>query len=147
MQETLRTKRVAELIRQEVSNVIRDSVHDPKVKDVVITVVKVSVDLDLARIYWTTYNNDAVKGIQAGLERSAGFIRKEILKSVRMKKVPKLEFVIDDSRQEADRIDNLLSLIEKEEFNERIQRDLVIPQDNTAVHKNIPFELMRFQPK
>ena len=37
--------------------------------------------------------------------------------------------------------------IEKEEFNERIQRDLVIPQDNTAVHKNIPFELMRFQPK
>lgn len=37
--------------------------------------------------------------------------------------------------------------MEKEEFNERIQRDLVIPQDNTAVHKNIPFELMRFQPK
>lgn len=114
MQETLRTKRVAELIRQEVSNIIRDSVHDPKVKDVVITSVKVSVDLDVARIYWTTYNNDAVNGIQAGLERSAGFIRKEILKSVRMKKVPKLEFVIDDSRQEADRIDNLLSLIEKE---------------------------------
>ncbi len=114
MQETLRTKRVAELIRQEVSNVIRDSVHDPKVKDVVITVVKVSVDLDLARIYWTTYNTDNVKGIQAGLERSAGFIRKEILKSVCLKKVPKLEFVIDDSRQEADRIDNLLNLIEKE---------------------------------
>ena len=104
MQETLRTKRFAELIRQEVSNVIRDSVHDPKVKD----------DLDLARIYWTTYNNDALKGIQAGLERSAGFIRKEILKSVRSKKVPKLEFIIDDSRQEADRIDGLLSLIEKE---------------------------------
>ena len=57
MQETLRTKRFAELIRQEVSNVIRDSVHDPKVKDVVITAVKVNVDLDLARIYWTTYNN------------------------------------------------------------------------------------------
>lgn len=114
MQETLRTKRFAELIRQEVSNVIRDSVHDPKVKDVVITAVKVNVDLDLARIYWTTYNNDALKGIQAGLERSAGFIRKEILKSVRKEKVPKLEFIIDDSRQEADRIDGLLSLIEKE---------------------------------
>lgn len=114
MQETLRTKRVAELIRQEVSSVIRDSVHDPKVKDVVITAVKVSIDLDLAKIYWTTYNNDAVKGIQAGLERSAGFIRKEILKSVHLKKVPKLEFVVDDSRQEADKIDNLLSLIEKD---------------------------------
>ncbi len=115
MQETLRTKRVSELIRQEVSRVIRDSVNDPKVKDVVITMVKVSVDLDLARIYWTTYNNDAVKGIQAGLERSSGFIRKEILKSVRMKKVPKLEFVIDDSKEEADKIDSLLSLIDKED--------------------------------
>lgn len=114
MQETFRTKRVSELIRQEVSCVIRDRVHDPKVKDVVITAVKVSIDLDLAKIYWTTYNNDAVKGIQAGLERSAGFIRKEILKSVHLKKVPKLEFVVDDSRQEADRIDNLLSLIEKD---------------------------------
>ena len=50
MQETLRTKRFAELIRQEVSNVIRDSVHDPKVKDVVITAVKVNVDLDLASV-------------------------------------------------------------------------------------------------
>ncbi len=116
MQETLRTKRVSELIRHEVANVIRNSVHDPKVKDVVITAVKVSVDLDLAKIYWTTYNIDAVNGIQTGLERSAGFIRKEILKSVRMKKVPKLEFVIDDSRQEADKIDNLLHLIEKESY-------------------------------
>lgn len=115
MQETLRTKRVSELIRQEVARVIRDSVHDPKVKDVVITMVKVSVDLDLAKIYWTTYNTDAVKGIQSGLERSAGFIRKEILKSVRMKKVPKLEFVIDDSKHQADKIDSLLSLIEKED--------------------------------
>ncbi len=115
MQETLRTKRVAELLRQEVSRVIRDSVNDPKVKDVVITTVKVSVDFDIARIYWTTYNNDAVKSIQTGLERSAGFIRKEILKSVRMKKVPKLEFLVDDSKYEADKIDNLLSLIEKED--------------------------------
>ena len=115
MQETLRTKRVSELIRQEVARVIRDSVHDSKVKDVVITMVKVSVDLDLAKIYWTTYNTDAVKGIQGGLERSAGFIRKEILKSVRMKKVPKLEFVIDDSKHQADKIDSLLSLIEKED--------------------------------
>lgn len=35
----------------------------------------------------------------------------------------------------------------KEEFNERIQRELIIPQDNTAVRQYVPFELMRFQPK
>lgn len=114
MQETLRTKRVAELIRKEISGIIRDSIHDHRVKDVVITAVKVSVDLDLAKIYWTTYNDDARYTIQTGLECSAGFIRKEILKSVHLKKVPKLEFIIDDSRQEADKIDNLINLIEKE---------------------------------
>lgn len=114
MQETLRTRRVAELIRQEVASIIRDSIHDHRVKDVVITAVKVSVDLDVAKVYWTTYNDDAVNAIQAGLESSSGFIRKGILKSVRMKKVPKLEFVIDDSKQEADKIDSLINLIEKE---------------------------------
>ncbi len=114
MNETLRTKRVSELIRHEVSNTIRDSVHDPKVKDVVITSVKVSVDLDMARIYWTTYNNEGINAIQAGLERASGFIRKEILKSVRIKKVPKLEFIIDDTREKTDKLDNLFDLLKKE---------------------------------
>lgn len=114
MQETLRTRRVAELIRQEVSRVIRDSVHDPKVKDVVITAVRVSKDLDIARIYFTTYISGSEQAIKKGLERASGFIHKEIKQAVRMKKVPRLEFVIDDSRQEAEKIDNLLTLIEKE---------------------------------
>lgn len=114
MNETLRTKRVAELMRQEISKIIMGSVHDPKVKDVVITSVRVTKDLDIARIYFTTYLKDAENGVKAGLERSSGFIRKELLKSLRIKKIPKLEFVVDDSRYEADKIDSLLHLLERD---------------------------------
>lgn len=118
MQETLRTRRVAELIRHEVAGIIRDYVHDPKVKDVVITGVKVTKDLDTARIFFTTYIEGAEKSIKTGLDRSAGFIRKELIKTLRMKKVPKLEFVIDDSRVEAGKIDSLLSLLEHDKEQE-----------------------------
>lgn len=114
MQETLRTRRVAELIRQEVSRVIREEVHDPKVKDVVITAVRVSRDLDLARIYFTTYISGSEQNIKKGLDRASGFIHKEIKQVLRMKKVPKLEFVIDDSKEEAEKIDSLLTMIDKE---------------------------------
>lgn len=115
MEETLRTRRVAELVRQEVAAIISEHVHDPKVKDVVITAVKVTKDLETARVFFTSYDKKSVTAIKSGLERSAGFIRKELTKSVRLKKVPKLEFVVDASNEEADKIDALLGLLHKEE--------------------------------
>lgn len=123
MQETLRTRKVAELIRQEVSRIIRDQVNDPKVKNVVITAVKVTRDLDLARIFFTTYIEGSEVKIKAGLDRSSGFIHKELVRSIRMKKVPRLEFVIDNSKEEATKIDSLLSLIEKTDSSEEDNDD------------------------
>lgn len=114
MEETLRTRRVAELIRQETAAIITNSVHDPKVKDVVITSVRVTRDLDLARIFFTTYGDNNPSVIKAGLERSSGFIRKELMKAVSLKKVPRLEFVIDDIGGEATKIDALINLLHKD---------------------------------
>ena len=134
MQETLRTRKVAELIRQEVSRIIRDHVHDPKVKDVVITEVKVTRDLDLARIFFTSYVTGSENKIKTGLDRSSGFIHKELVKSIRMKKVPKLEFVIDNSKEEASRIDSLLNLIEKNEDSENVE-DSILEENNSNLNK------------
>lgn len=114
MEETLRTRRVAELIRQEVAAIISNSVHDPKVKDVVITAVRVSKDLEIGRIFFTTFGDNNPLVIKAGLERSAGFIRKELMRIIRLKKVPKLEFVIDGTSEEAVKIDALINLLNKD---------------------------------
>lgn len=108
MQESLRTRRVAELLRKEISGILLNHVHDPKVHDVVITGIKVTRDMDLARVYFTSYDRDGLEAIKDGLERSNGFIRRELIKSLHMKKVPRLEFIIDDTGEEADRIDALI---------------------------------------
>lgn len=115
MQESLRTRRVAELLRKEISRIIINEVHDPKVHDVVITVIKVTKDMDLARVYFTSYDKDGLEAIKNGLERSNGFIRRELIKSLHMKKVPRLEFIIDGTGQEADRIDALLGKLSDNE--------------------------------
>lgn len=121
MEETLRTRRVAELIRQEVSAIIRNEVHDPKVSEVVITAVKVTKDLDLARIFFTSYDKSELQVIKSGLERSSGFIRRQLMQSVRLKKIPRLEFVVDSTNDEADKIDALLGMLNKgnKDGNER----------------------------
>lgn len=121
MEETLRTRRVAELIRQEVSAIIRNEVHDPKVSEVVITAVKVTKDLDLARIFFTSYDKSELQIIKSGLERSSGFIRRQLMQSVRLKKIPRLEFLVDSTNDEADKIDALLGMLDKgnKDGNER----------------------------
>ena len=108
MQESLRTRRVAELLRKEISEIIINYVHDPKVHDVVITEIKVTKDLDLARVYFTSYDKNSIDAIKKGLDRSNGFIRRELIKALHMKKIPKLEFIIDDIGEEAKKIDILL---------------------------------------
>lgn len=115
MQESLRTRKVAELLRKEVSGIILNQVHDPKVRDVVITEIKVTKDLDTARIYFTSYNTDNIKAIKSGLDRSSGFIRRELIKSLHMKKIPRLEFIIDEVNEEAKKIDNLLNSLGSDE--------------------------------
>ncbi len=109
MQESLRTRKVAELLRKEVSSIITNLVHDPKVHDVVITEIKVTKDLDLARIYFTSYDSENISAIKKGLDRSGGFIRRELIKSLHMKKVPRLEFVVDELSDEAKKIDSLIN--------------------------------------
>ncbi len=109
MQESLRTRKVAELLRKEITGIIINHVNDPKVCDVVITEIKVTKDLDLARIYFTSYNKDSISGIKKGLDRSSNFIRRELIKSLHMKKIPRLEFIIDEVNVEAKKIDDLLN--------------------------------------
>lgn len=104
----MRDRRVAELLRAEIMDVLLKEVNDPKVKDVVLTKLDVTRDLSLAKVYFSTYNKSAKEGIEKGLNRSAGFIRHCILKGLRLKKVPTLRFIYDDSGDYGQKIDELL---------------------------------------
>jgi len=108
MSDSLRVRRASELVRQTVAELIRDEINDPSVKDVVITDVRVSRDLSLAKIYFTTYNRKELGTIKKGLERSAGFLHKRMVKMLHLKRIPKLEFRFDEVEEYGAKIDAIL---------------------------------------
>lgn len=115
----MRTQRVSELLRAEISNILSTRVKDPKVKDVVITGIEVYKDLSTAKIFFTTYTKESLNNILKGLNRSSGFIRGELIKTLRMRKVPKLEFFIDSASDYGDKIDQILKDLDIPEEDER----------------------------
>ncbi|KAA0258066.1 30S ribosome-binding factor RbfA [Deferribacter autotrophicus] len=109
MAKGLRAKRVSELLREELSRLIIYEVKDPRVKSVIITAVKVTNDLSIARIYFRSYDVEAnLEDILSGLNRSKGFLRENIKRSLRLKKIPSFEFFIDDTVDEGFKIEQII---------------------------------------
>ena len=111
-----RTRRVAGLLKEEISRIIMKDLHDPAVGIVTITEVKLSEDLKYAKVYASFMGGAAVraKGL-AGLERAVKFIRSELAGRISLRFVPELRFVYDESLDYATRIDTLLHQIHAEE--------------------------------
>ena len=111
-----RSERVGELLTEVIAEVLREEIRDPRVSSAVtITAAKVTKDLRQARIYFTILgggsgNKDAVL---AGLKSALGFIRSKIGKRLNLRYVPTIEFLYDESVDQAERIDKLLKQVKQ----------------------------------
>ncbi len=87
-------------------------VHDPGIGFVTITRVQVTPDLQHARIHYTALGDDKARAATAkALGRAAVFLRRQIGSRLRLKRVPELEFLYDESIAGQDRIEQLLNSI------------------------------------
>ncbi len=109
-----REDRVAELLMEEISSIILRDVKDPRVTGVTITHVRVSPDLQHAKVFYIKSFGEG-EDAGEGLTKSAGFIRFELKKRLRMKFIPHLTFVYDDNFDHADRIDRILKEISSDD--------------------------------
>jgi ribosome-binding factor A len=110
-----RPERVGEEIRQELAMAIAREVHDPGVGFVTLTRVKVSPDLQLARVYYTMLGDEkAKKETQRALERATPFLRRHVGSHIRLRRVPELRFELDRSVEHQDRIERILLELEAE---------------------------------
>lgn len=94
-----RTDRVSEDIKREIVAMIRE-LKDPRVKDKMLTVVRVEVssDLSYAKVYVSALESlDAAKEAVKGLVSATGRIRREVGTRLHLRKTPELKFVADDS--------------------------------------------------
>jgi ribosome-binding factor A len=107
-----RPDRVADQIRAELALLLVREVHDPGIGFVTLTRVHVSLDLQLARVYFTTLGDDKARASSTkALERAAPFLRRQIGSRLRLKRTPALTFFYDESIAGQDRIEQLLNEI------------------------------------
>lgn len=109
-----RADRVADLIKAEISDILLKQVRDPRIRHVTITDVKLSDDLRQAKIYFVPMGSDAASNeTKNGLVRATGFLKRELGKRLQLRYVPDMNFIFDRSFEYGDRIERLLSEIEK----------------------------------
>ena len=120
-----RTQRVAGSIKEEVSDILRLELKDPRLaKMTSITSVEVSRDLSHARIYVSIYGNgEEQKSILKILVKAAGFIRSELGKRIRLRHVPELEFRLDRSLEYGAHIDHVLRTLDTGTVDEELNTE------------------------
>jgi ribosome-binding factor A len=110
MSQGSRPDRVAEQIRSELAMALARDVHDPDLGFVTITRVQVTPDLHQARVFFTVLGDEkAQKASARVIERQAPFLRRQIGARLRLKRVPELKFIYDESIAGVDRIEQLLN--------------------------------------
>ena len=106
-----RALRVGELVRQALADMLaRGEVHDPVIEGHLITIpeVRMSPDLRLATIYVMPLGGRDEKAVVAALDRNRRYLRGEIARRVNFKFAPDIRFRVDESFDEAQRIEKLL---------------------------------------
>ena len=127
-----RPDRVGDQIRQQLSEMLsRGTVHDPGIGFITLTRVKVSPDLQLARVYYTTLGDPkARRETKKALDRATPFFRRHLGSRLQLRRVPELQFQFDESVEHQDRVEQILrDLHEEEERRERERAAQQNPDD------------------
>ncbi|AEI44294.1 30S ribosome-binding factor RbfA [Paenibacillus mucilaginosus] len=114
----IRVGRVGEQIKKEISQIIQSELKDPRIGFITVTGVDVTNDFSQAKIFLSVLGSDDQKeATLKALARSTGFIRSELGKRIRMRKVPELLFKFDASIDYGSKIESLLTQINGENAN------------------------------
>lgn len=114
MPSGIRLQRIADRIRQEISELLIREINDPRLQQVYVTDVKVDRELAYADVYVS-----AVEGVSrsadvlAGLESASGFLRRTLASRVELRAFPRLRFHWDMTPENSDNIEKILAELRK----------------------------------
>ncbi|HYO43747.1 MAG TPA: 30S ribosome-binding factor RbfA [Candidatus Limnocylindrales bacterium] len=129
-----RTDRVDELLRQEIGQILAKELADPRIGFATITDVETSPDLRHAKVWVSVIGGktDRTETVRA-LQASMGFVRHELGKRLRIKRIPALHIQLDDSAERGTRVLHLLAELESG----------VDPQEVTPFAESLPTPVKR----
>jgi ribosome-binding factor A len=106
-----RSQKLGDQIQRELSDLIRLELRDPRVGMVTITTVDVSPDLSHAKVFFTILEKQKLKETLEGLRRSAGFLRSQLAKRIKIYTTPEVRFVYDESVERGDHLSRLIDSV------------------------------------
>jgi len=108
---SFRPERLAEAIKKEISDLLREELKDPRIGFVSITTVEVSKDLRYANVFASVFGEPAdQKATIEALQKAQGFIRGELARRIRLRYTPEINFKLDRSISQGSR---LIALMEE----------------------------------
>lgn len=129
-----RTERVDELLRQEIGSIVTREVADPRIGFTTITSVETTRDLRHAKVWVSVIGQPAERDAAlAALRHAMPFIRHELGKRLRIKRIPDLHVHLDETAERGTRILQLLADIESG----------TIPEPDLPVSESLPTPVPR----
>lgn len=112
--QSKRQKRVADQVREILSELLTFEVKDPRLAGLTVMEVEIDRELMYADVYVSSLDGgEARKEILSALESARGYLRRELGSQMSLQHTPDLRFKWDDSLAYGDRIENLLSSLDK----------------------------------
>jgi ribosome-binding factor A len=108
-----RPQKLGDLIQRELSELIAREMRDPRVGMLTITSVDVSPDLSHAKVFFTLLDKAKLEDTRHGLKRSAGFLRSQLAKRIKLYTTPELRFEYDESVERGDHLSRLIDQANK----------------------------------
>jgi len=112
MPSGVRLQRIADRVRQELSEMLIREINDPRLKLIYLTDVKIDKELAYADVFVSAVEGiERSKDVLAGLESASGFIRRTLASRMELRAFPRLRFHWDVTPENADRIEKKLAEI------------------------------------
>lgn len=119
---SLRMKKVNHELRKQIMAVVQKEVDDPVMDFFSITRVETTKDLQESKVYYSLLNEDSHLKVKEVLARMRGFIRAKLAKKIRLKILPQLNFILDESVKYS--VDMYKKIDEINELREKNEREI-----------------------
>ncbi len=114
-----RPERVADILREEISQIVGYELEDPRLTMVTVTDVRVSDNGRDAQVFVTVAGNEEEHRLALGaLRHAAPYVRKQLSLSLNLPRTPQIHFVRDRVEEKGERVDKLLLEIKQERSKE-----------------------------
>ena len=107
---SVKIDRLNNMFVEEISKIIHEDIKDRDVGFITVTDARVTNDLSYAKIYVTTLSNNREKALSA-LNKASGFIRSMLCDKIKIRKMPEIHFVYDESIEYGKKIEDIIERI------------------------------------